>query len=91
MNVDFGFLMFFGLVVKVLLVVGLEVKGVVVGSVLCFVGVVLFVHGTTDVTFLNAVSNMFLSVIGMFLMLAGLLVLIVNLFGKGSIFTWVLF
>lgn len=83
--------MFFGLVVKVLLVVGLEVKGVVVGSVLCFVGVVLFVYGTTDVTFLNAVSNMFLSVIGMFLMLAGLLVLIVNLFGKGSIFTWVLF
>jgi len=35
---------FFALMVKVLLVVGLEVMGIV-GSVLCFVGVVLFVYG----------------------------------------------
>jgi len=40
-----------------------------------------------DITFLNAVSNMFLVVMGLFLVLAGLLVLVVNFFGKGSIFT----
>jgi hypothetical protein len=36
---------------------------------------------------LNAVSNMFLTVIGVFLGMAGLLVLMTNLFSHGSIFT----
>lgn len=57
------------------------------GIILCLIGLILFVYGTTNITFLNAVSNMFITVMGVFLVMAGLLVLITNLFGKGSVFT----
>jgi len=68
-------------------VVRLETRGVLVGAVLCLLGLVIFLYGITNMTAVNAVSNSFLVVIGMFLGIAGLLVLITNVFSGGSLFT----
>jgi hypothetical protein len=68
-------------------VVELEIRSVLVGSVLCLLGLVIFMYGITNMTAVNAVSNSFLVVIGMFLGIAGLIVLITNVFSSGSLFT----
>ncbi|MCK4478729.1 hypothetical protein KAU88_09440 [Candidatus Bathyarchaeota archaeon] len=65
----------------------LETRGVFVGVVLCLLGLIVFMYGTNNMTPANAVSNSFLVVIGMFLGMAGLIVLITNVFSGGSIFT----
>ena len=65
----------------------LEFGGVIVGIGLCIIGLVIFFYSTSNINQLNAVSNMFLTVIGVFLGMAGLLVLMTNLFSHGSIFT----
>jgi len=69
------------------LAITLETKGVLVGVVLCLLGLVVFMHGINNMTPVNAVSNSFLVVIGMFLGIAGFIVLITNVFSGGSIFT----
>ena len=58
-----------------------------VGVVLCLVGFIIFIVGMNNMTTMNAVSNSFLIIIGMFLGIAGFLVLIINTFSAGSIFT----
>lgn len=65
----------------------LEIRGILVGVVLCLLGLVFFIVGMTNMTTVNAVSNSFLIVVGMFLGIAGFLVLIVNTFSGGSVFT----
>lgn len=65
----------------------LEIRGILVGVVLCLVGFVIFIAGIINMTPVNAVSNSFLVIIGVFLGIAGFLVLIINAFGGGSIFT----
>ncbi len=65
----------------------LEIRSMLVGVVLCLVGFVIFMVGMNNMTTMNAVSNSFLIIIGMFLGIAGFLVLIINTFSAGSIFT----
>jgi len=64
----------------------LDIRGVIVGVVLCLLGLSVFVYGTSSMTSSNAVSNSFLVVIGIFLGIAGLLVLIINVFARGSVY-----
>lgn len=68
-------------------VVRLEAKGALVGIVLCLLGFVIFIFGISNMTTINAASNSFLVVMGIFLGIAGLLVLIINVFSSGSVFT----
>jgi len=65
----------------------LEIRGILVGVVLCLIGFIIFVVGMINMTPVNAVSNSFLIIIGIFLGIAGFLVLIINAFAGGSIFT----
>ena len=65
----------------------LEIRSMLVGVVLCLVGFIIFMVGMNNMTTMNAVSNSFLIIIGMFLGIAGFLVLIINTFSAGSIFT----
>ena len=65
----------------------LEIRSMLVGVVLCLVGFIIFIVGMNNMTTMNAVSNSFLIIIGMFLGIAGFLVLIINTFSTGSIFT----
>ena len=65
----------------------LEIRGLLVGVVLCLIGFIIIVVGMINMTPVNAVSNSFLIIIGIFLGIAGLLVLTINAFAGGSIFT----
>jgi len=64
-----------------------ETRSILVGIVLCLLGFVVFICGISNMTPINAVSNSFLIIIGMFLGIAGLIVLITSVFSGGSIFT----
>ncbi|MFQ6068162.1 MAG: hypothetical protein ACE5KD_01320 [Candidatus Bathyarchaeia archaeon] len=63
----------------------LETRSMLVGVVLCIIGLVVFLYGISSMTPLNAVSNSFLIVIGIFLGIAGFLVIVINAFSGGSI------
>lgn len=65
----------------------LEIRGILVGVVLCLIGFIIIVVGMINMTTVNAVSNSFLIIIGIFLGIAGFLVLTINAFAGGSIFT----
>ncbi len=64
----------------------MEARGVTVGITLCILGLLFFLCGIINMAQANAISNSFLVVIGIFLGMAGLLVLIANAFSGGSIF-----
>ncbi len=57
------------------------------GTALCLLGLSVFVYGVINMTHANAVPNSFLVVIGLFLGMAGLLVMVTNAFSSGSLFT----
>jgi len=65
----------------------LEARGAFVGFALCVLGLVVFLYGIGNMTPANAVSNSFFAVIGIFLGIAGLLVLVMNVFSHGSFLT----
>ena len=67
--------------------VELETRGMLVGGILCFLGLVAFVYGTINMTRADAISNSFLIVIGIFMGIAGVLVFATSSFLRGSIFT----
>jgi hypothetical protein len=73
-----------------LLVIYLEVRGFVVGIILSILGFVVFLLGIVNMTQTNAISNSILVVIGIFLGMAGLLILITNIFSGGSLFALLL-
>ncbi len=66
------------------LAVRLEVRGVLVGIILCLLGFIVFTYGLVGMNPINAVHNSFLVLIGMFLGIAGLLVLLINVLSGGS-------
>lgn len=66
--------------------VGLEVRGMFVGVMLCLLGLIVFLYGTTGMSQANAVSNSFLIIVGIFLGMAGLLVFATSVFSRGPIF-----
>jgi len=61
----------------------LEGRGVVVGIILCLLGVTLFASGLVNVNYATADFSSFLVVVGIFLGMAGLLVLAMNFFFSG--------
>jgi hypothetical protein len=65
----------------------LEVRGMLVGVGLCLLGVALFIYGLVTMTYARATSNSFIIVVGVFLGMAGLLMLAMNLFSVGSLLT----
>jgi len=65
----------------------LEIRGVSVGIVLCFLGAALFLYGLVNMNYAMANSSSFLVVIGIFLSMTGLLVLAMNFFSSGSLFS----
>lgn len=65
----------------------MEVRGVLVGIVLCLLGVALFIYGLVGMNYAMARSSSFLVVIGIFLGMTGLLVLAMNFFSSGSLFS----
>jgi len=64
----------------------LEARGVLVGFILCLLGLIVFLFAISSMTQANAVSNSFLVVIGVFLGIAGFIVLVTNVFSGGFIF-----
>jgi hypothetical protein len=58
----------------------LETRGILVGIILSLIGLTLFAIGISSLTQSNALSNSFLTVIGIFMGMSGLLVLAMNLF-----------
>ena len=66
--------------------VSLELKGMSIGLVLCFIGLVVFIYGLNNMDWATAISNSFLAVVGMFLGIAGLIVFLVCAFSRGSAF-----
>jgi hypothetical protein len=70
-----------------LLVARLEVRGMVAGLVLCIAGFALFVYGWLTMTHGGALSSSSSMLVGIFLGMAGLLVLGLNLFSGGSTFS----
>jgi hypothetical protein len=65
----------------------LEVRGVSVGIVLCILGAALFLYGLVSMNYAMANFSSFLVVIGIFLGMTGLLVLAMNFFSSGSLFS----
>ena len=58
----------------------LETKTVVVGAILCLLGLVIFVYGIINMNYTSAVSSSFIVVLGIFTGMAGMLMLMMNLF-----------
>jgi uncharacterized membrane protein len=58
----------------------LETKTVVVGAVLCLLGLIIFAYGISNMNYTNAVSSSLTIVIGIFTGMAGMLMLMMNLF-----------
>jgi uncharacterized membrane protein len=58
----------------------LETKTVTVGVVLCVIGLIIFVYGTSNMNYANAVSSSFVIVLGILTGMAGMLMLMMNLF-----------
>lgn len=71
---------------KVCPVAWLEVRGMVVGMTLCLAGFALFLYGWVTMTHGAVISSSAPVVVGIFLGMAGLLVLALNLFSQGSLF-----
>lgn len=61
-------------------------RGMVVGVVLCLAGLALFVYGWVTMTHGGVLSSSAPVVVGIFLGMAGLLVLTMNLFSHGPLF-----
>ena len=57
------------------------------GMLLCVLGLAVFVYGMSNMTRLNIVSNSLLVVLGIFIGMAGFLVLMMHLFFRGSAFS----
>ena len=62
----------------------METRVVIAGIILCFVGLILFAYGISNMSQINAISNSFLIIIGIFLGMAGMLMLAMNVFPNFS-------
>lgn len=58
----------------------METRVVIVGIILCFVGLILFAYGISNMSQINAISNSFLIIVGIFLGMAGMIILAMNVF-----------
>jgi uncharacterized membrane protein len=58
----------------------LQVKVVTAGAVLCLLGLIIFVYGISTMNYTNAVSSSFTIMLGIFIGMAGLFMLMMNLF-----------
>ncbi len=57
-----------------------------VGLILCLIGLVVFIYGMINMSPANALANSFFVMVGIFLGIAGLLVLMTNAFSGGFVF-----
>jgi len=60
--------------------VKLETRVIITGTILCLTGLILFTYGITNMNQINAISNSFLIIIGIFLGMAGMIMLAMNVF-----------
>lgn len=61
----------------------MEVRGIVVGAFLCLLSLAFFIYGIVTMTSANAASSALIIVVGVFLGIAGFLVLAANFFSGG--------
>jgi uncharacterized membrane protein len=58
----------------------LETKIVIAGAILCLIGLIIFAYGISNMNQTSVVSNSFVIVLGIFVGMAGMLMLMMNLF-----------
>jgi uncharacterized membrane protein len=58
----------------------LETRTVVVGAILCLVGLIMFAYGISNMNYTNAASSSLIVVLGIFTGMAGMLMLMMSLF-----------
>ena len=58
----------------------METKTVVAGAILCLLGLILFAYGWSNMNYTSALSSSYIIALGIFLGMAGMLVLMMNLF-----------
>ena len=58
----------------------LEIRVVIVGALFCLIGIIIFVYGISNMDHMNAVSSSFTIIVGIFIGMAGLFMLMMDLF-----------
>lgn len=58
----------------------LETKMAIIGAVLCLLGLMLFAYGMSNMNHMNAVSGSFTIIVGIFIGMAGMFMLMIDLF-----------
>jgi uncharacterized membrane protein len=58
----------------------LETKAVIAGAILCLLGLIIFAYGISNMNYTSAVSSSYIIVLGIFVGMAGMLMLMMNLF-----------
>ena len=58
----------------------LETKTAIAGAILCLLGLTIFAYGISNMNYANAISSSFIVVLGIFTGMAGMLMLMMNLF-----------
>lgn len=57
----------------------MEIRVVVAGAILCLLGLIIFEYGINNMNFSSAVSSSFIVVVGIFVGIAGMLMILMNL------------
>ena len=60
----------------------METKTVVAGAILCLLGLIIFAYGWSNINYTRAVSSSYIIVVGVFVGMAGMLMLMMNLFNS---------
>ena len=61
----------------------LETKVVIFGAILCLLGLIILAYGISNMNYMNAVSSSFTIIVGIFIGMAGLFMLMMDLFPWG--------
>jgi hypothetical protein len=59
----------------------METRVIIVGTILCITGLVMFCYGIATMSWQNATSNSLLLITGVFLGISGMFILLLNAFG----------
>jgi uncharacterized membrane protein len=60
----------------------LETRVAMVGAILCLLGLIIFAYGISTMNYTNAFSSSFTIIVGIFTGMAGLLMLMMDLFPR---------
>jgi uncharacterized membrane protein len=60
----------------------LETKVIIVGAILCLLGLIIFAYGISNMNYTNAVTSSFIIIIGIFTGMAGLFMLMMDMFPR---------